>query len=262
MAFCRNCGTQLEEGEGFCPNCGQPIAGIPAPAEPVKSSSGPLVFVIFGRAFKTLMSKPIMLWGISLLGSFLTIAASYFCGIPIFGICISALFEVALAAIFLKGYRKEEIHPADLFATFKDWGTIKRVLTGIGWARLWTFIWSIIPGAGVVFGTIRRCEYSLVPYIVVKHPELNAIEAKDLSTKLTKGHKWQIFLADLLIYAAVFLFNIIYIGLLGVLLMRFYVGYFFVITGVLIDIVIVALLPLFKGIVSAAFYEELKGDEE
>ena len=25
MAFCQNCGTQLNEGSKFCPNCGTPL---------------------------------------------------------------------------------------------------------------------------------------------------------------------------------------------------------------------------------------------
>ena len=264
MAFCKNCGAHVEDGEKFCPDCGKPVEALPAKVEQPekKASGGPLFLVIYGRAFKTLMGKPLMLWGISLLGSLLTYAAIALCGIPILGLCVAVLFEVSLAVIFLKGYRKEEVHPADLFETFKDWKTAKRVLTGMGWSYLWIFVWSIIPCAGWVLGLIKKCEYSLVPYILVKDPELNAIEAKDRSTELTKGYKWQIFLADILVYAFIFLFNVIVVGLLGVLLARFYVGYLFIVTGVLVDVVVAVLLPLFKGIVSAAFYEEITAKKE
>ena len=30
MAFCGKCGTQVGEGEKFCPNCGAPIEAAPA----------------------------------------------------------------------------------------------------------------------------------------------------------------------------------------------------------------------------------------
>ena len=29
--FCNNCGTQLEEGAAFCPNCGSSVSVAPAP---------------------------------------------------------------------------------------------------------------------------------------------------------------------------------------------------------------------------------------
>lgn len=28
MAFCKNCGTQLDDSYKVCPNCGQPVAAI------------------------------------------------------------------------------------------------------------------------------------------------------------------------------------------------------------------------------------------
>ena len=61
MAICKNCGVQIEEGERFCPNCGQAVEAAPAA---VSGSSdvnenrffgilaylGPLVFVpMFAR---------------------------------------------------------------------------------------------------------------------------------------------------------------------------------------------------------------------
>ena len=33
--FCRNCGKQLNDGQRFCPNCGQPQQAAPAPVQPV-----------------------------------------------------------------------------------------------------------------------------------------------------------------------------------------------------------------------------------
>ena len=29
MAFCKNCGTQLDDSYNVCPNCGQPVAAQP-----------------------------------------------------------------------------------------------------------------------------------------------------------------------------------------------------------------------------------------
>ena len=138
MAFCRKCGHQLEDNVSFCPNCGEPTAA-PAASEPVtqapKEESGPLFWRIYGKAFKALMEKPFRLWGISLLGSLLIVIGGALAGfaIPAIAIAISMLFTVSLAAIFLKGYHREQVYCHELFETFKDWPTMKRVLAGMGW---------------------------------------------------------------------------------------------------------------------------------
>ncbi len=41
MAFCPNCGTQVEEGKRFCPNCGTQL-GAPAAPQPPSFDDGPV----------------------------------------------------------------------------------------------------------------------------------------------------------------------------------------------------------------------------
>ena len=41
MAFCPNCGTQVEEGKRFCPNCGTQV-GVPAAPQPPTFDDGPV----------------------------------------------------------------------------------------------------------------------------------------------------------------------------------------------------------------------------
>lgn len=262
MAFCRHCGTQLEDGTSFCPNCGKPTADIPAveTTKQVKEPSGPLFWRIYMKAFSALMEKPFRLWGISLLGSLLTGIFVALAGIavPAFAIAIPWLFTVALAAIFLKGYHREQVYCYELFSTMKDWATIKRVLAGMGWSYLWIFLWALIPIAGPILAIIKGYEYGLVPYILVKKPELNAVKARELSIEKTKGFKGQMFLADLVVYAIIFAAVAILFGL-GMIK---YVGILFLIIMALLLICVGVLLPLFMGIVHAAFYEELIGEEK
>lgn len=261
MAFCRNCGSQINDGAAFCPNCGTATNPNAVPEQKVnKEPRGPLFWRIYTKAFKALMEKPIRLWGISLLGTLLICVGAALCGfsIPVLAIAVATLFTVSLAAIFLKGYQREQVHCTELFETFKDWGTIKRVLTGMGWSYLWIFLWALIPIVGPVFAVIRSYEHGLIPYILVKKPELNAIQARDLSIEKTKGHKWQMFLADLLVGAAI---GVVFAILGGLSAIR-YVGGFFAIIFALLYICVIALLPLFMGLVHAAFYEELIGDDE
>jgi UPF0716 family protein affecting phage T7 exclusion len=66
------------------------------------------------------------------------------------------------------------------------------------------------------------------------------------------------FLADLVVYAMIFVAIAILFGL-GMIK---YIGVLFLIIMVFLMICVGVLLPLFMGIVHAAFYEELIGDEE
>ncbi len=260
MAFCSKCGAQYEDGAEFCPACGRPVGAPPVSAKKTDSGSGPLFWRIYTKAFGALMEKPIRLWGISLLGTLLICIGSMLAGvaIPAIAICIEMLFTVALAAIFLKGYHRQQVYCRELFDTFKDWATIKRVLTGMGWSALWIFLWALIPIVGPIFAIIKGYEHALVPYILVKKPELNAIEARDLSREKTKGFKLQMFLADLVVYALIFIAMLI----LGLLCRIPYAKYLFFIVLFAFTVCVIALLPLFRGIVHAAFYEEIIGDDD
>lgn len=261
MAFCRNCGTQIDDGAAFCPNCGTATNPNAVPAQKqTKEPKGPLFWRIYTKAFKALMEKPIRLWGISLLGSLLICVGSLLAGyaIPALAIAVSMLFTVSLAAIFLKGYHREQVYCHELFETFKDWGTIKRVLTGMGWSYLWIFLWALIPIVGPVFAIIKGYAHGLIPYILVKKPELNAIKARELSIEKTKGYKGQMFLADLIVGLMIG----VTFAILGGLSAIKYVGIFFAIVLVLLYLCVIVLLPLFTGLVHAAFYEELIGEEE
>ena len=261
MAFCRHCGAQIADDVSFCPNCGNATTPVSAPVTKApKQESGPLFWRIYTKAFKALMEKPLRLWGISLLGTFLVFVGSLLAGIaiPALSIAVSMLFSVALAAIFLKGYHREKVYCRELFDTFKDWGTIKRVLTGMGWSYLWIFLWSLIPIVGPIFAIIKSYEHGLVPYILVKKPELNAIQARELSIEKTKGYKGQMFLADLIVLLMIG----VAFGILAGLGSIRYVGVLFLIILVLLWICVAVLLPLFMGIVHAAFYEELIGKDE
>lgn len=215
-----------------------------------------MIMAIYKRAFAILMKKPFRLWGISLLGTFLAGAASAAFGIiPVIGIAIGILFDVALTMILLRGYRGEENPKAvELFDTFKDWATIKRVLCGMGWMMLWIFLWCLIPIVGFIFGIIRTYQYRLTPYILMMEPDVKPTEAIKLSKERTKGWKGKMFGADILIYVFFFVALLI----LGLLSRIPFVGVLFGLITVLFSICFFALIPLFIGLVQAAFYEEIQ----
>ena len=39
MTYCTNCGTQIQEGQSFCPECGTPVGAAPSSAQPTTASA-------------------------------------------------------------------------------------------------------------------------------------------------------------------------------------------------------------------------------
>ena len=216
-----------------------------------------MLMTIYGRALKVLMKKPLKLWGISLLGILLAGVLGGLCGVAIPGLALAVglLIGTSLTMIFLRGYRGEEVTVAQLFACFKDWNTIKRVLLGLAWMWLWIFLWSLIPIVGPIFALIRTYQYRLTPYILVFEPEVPITEAIKISAEKTTGYKLQVWLADfvyiLMFYAAVLVLSLLS-GIPAI-------GGLFILVMVVLFIAFVALAPLFAGLVQAAFYEEITG---
>ena len=210
---------------------------------------------IYSRAFAVLRKKPFLLWGISLLAMLLSALSVPLLGvIPAASIAVSMLLQTAMTLIYLRGYRGEEIAVTQLFDTFKDWKTVKRVLCGMGWASLWIFLWSLIPIVGIVFGIIRMYEYRFVPYILMTRDDVKPTDAIKISKQETMGYKGKMFGADILL-GAVYLGAFLVFTLLGEIP---YLGVLFRILWVLIAIAYGLLAPLFSGIMQAAFYVEIQ----
>ena len=216
-----------------------------------------MIFNIYGKAMSVLVRKPFVLWGISLLELFLSaVAGALFGIIPGVAMCIGWLLSTSMTLIFLHGYRGNKVNVLMLFDCFRDWSTIKRVLCGIGWMNLWIFLWALIPVVGWIFALIRVYRYRLTPYILMQEPNVAPTEAIKLSRQRTEGWKSRMFGADVLIVVAVYVIVLI----LGLLARIRYIGALFGIILFLFIIACVAFLPLFIGLVHAAFYEEIKAE--
>lgn len=215
-----------------------------------------MVMKIYGRAFAVLMRKPLKLWGISLLSVVLMSVGTALCGvaIPILGIALSMLLSTSMTMIYLAGYRGKKVETVQLFSCFKDWETIKRVLLGMGWMLLWVMIWSLIPIVGPFIGIVKAYAFRLTPYILVMEPDVSVTDAIKISEKRTYGYKGKMFLADFLVYILVGAVNLV-LALLGGIR---YIGILFALIGFLFSLASGALMPLFMGLVQAAFYEEIK----
>lgn len=218
-----------------------------------------MAFVILKRAFDVLRKKPFVLWGIAVVYSIILIptVSVAFGAVPGIAFCFVQLLSVGMAMVFYQGYHGENVKLVHLFDAFKDWDTIRRVLCGTLWASLWILLWSLIPIVGFILSVIRMYEYRLVPYILVYEPEVKPTEAIKASKERTYGYKGTMFWADVLtvvIPSCIFGFLVMLAGLtsriavLGALLMLIFILY---------TIAYILFLPLYAGLVQAAFYDEI-----
>ena len=213
-----------------------------------------MIKTIYSRAFSVLAKKPLALWGISLLNTFLIGVFTVLFGIaPGIPIIISILMNTAMTMIYLRGYRGKSVKAVNLFDCFKDWNTIKRVTCGMGWMYLWIFLWSLIPIAGPFIALVRTYQYRLTPYILVLEPEVPITEAHKVSAKRTHGYKFKMWGAEILISLIVSGINLV-LYLLGLIP---YIGVLFSLVSILFSICYAALSPLLLGLIQAAFYEEI-----
>ena len=74
---------------------------------------------------------------------------------------------------------------------FRGWGHKVWTMVLMGVAVMLGFICFIIPGIIIAFA------YSMVPYLLVKHPELSATETLKASRMMMKGHKFDYFYLSL-----------------------------------------------------------------
>lgn len=259
MPFCMNCGKEIAN-EKFCPNCGMPQDGGKPfrPSRQPKVEQGVQAGDLIRKALDVLKQKPLRLWGVSLLCQLLTLLAVLFGVLPIISIPIGLVLNAGMAAVYLAGYRGQEVNADALFAGFKRFF---KVAGGMGWMALWILIWGLIPVAGIVFAIIKSYSYRFVPYIMIQDPDISVTEALRLSMQKTEGYKGRMFLADLLVILAVYVVAAVF-ALLGMIP---YAGVVFQIIGGVVSFAISLVMPLLLGLINAAGYEEFfvkegKGD--
>ncbi|MCR5279200.1 MAG: zinc-ribbon domain-containing protein [Lachnospiraceae bacterium] len=249
MAFCPKCGAEIQDGVQFCSSCGAPISAEAVAAK----ESGSISIEILRRAFTVVMSKPLKLWGLSLLTVFLCGLATTLGGaVPIIGLGIGYVLSLGMSWVYLDGYRGEDVNVDQIFEGFHNfWHS----LAGMGWKDIIILLWSMIPVVGPIFGIINTYAYSLVPYIIREDETRKATDVARESKARTMGYKGKMFLTDLLI-ALVIIACFIVMALLANI----------PVLGVLLDVIILIaiciILPLFCGLVRAAWYEEIMKDRQ
>ena len=209
-----------------------------------------MVVYILKKSLSVLAKKPVLLWGISLLYTVITLLISAAGSpLPLIALPIMLTLTAGMSVVFLDGYNGKPLSSKQLFAGFsKD--NFWRVTGGMCWYYLWSILWAFVP----VVGIIKSYSYRFTPYILITRPEIDATDALKISMMETKGYKLMMFLTDLLIAAAVIVATVLLVVLSAIP----YVGIVFAIITLLFVLALILFLPLFVGLVEAAFYQETK----
>ncbi len=294
MAVCPRCGAALDDSAKFCVVCGASLAapaqaeqgqqqyyqpqqygvnpnqfygyangtdpnmGYPPPpygAAAPAPVDHPTIGEIYSKSFAIIKTKPLLLWGLSLLASLLCVLASVFAWLPILSIPLILVIYVGTVSVFLDSYRGKTVSSEQLFVGFKNFW---HYCGGMAWMLLWIIIWGLIPVAGVVFAVIKAYSYRFVPYILLNNPEISAFDALKESMKQTEGYRGRMFGADAIIIGGIAVAFI----LLILLSMIPYMGIVFYVISILLWIAVSIFCPLVLGLFQAAFYDEISMKNE
>ena len=220
--------------------------------------SDSFMFRSLGLTLKTLMKKPVQLWGLSLLGVILQSLSNVLCAVPpILGMGVSSTLSAGMENVFLDAYHQKDINSKQIFSGFSSGNSFLRIAGGMLWRTLWLFLWALfalIPIVGWVIAPImlvvKGISYSFTPYLLLRKKDISPLDALKRSMEMTKGYRGKIFLTYLICYAA-----LLVIGLLLFLIAK--LGTFAVVLSGLIGLVIGIFCPLFFGVLRAAMFTEV-----
>ena len=220
--------------------------------------SDSFMFRSLGLTLKTLMKKPVQLWGLSLLGVILQSLSNVLCAVPpILGMGVSSTLSAGMENVFLDAYHQKEINSKQIFSGFSSGKSFLRIAGGMLWRMLWLFLWALfalIPIVGWVIApimlVIKGISYSFTPYLLLRKKDISPLDALKRSMEMTKGYRGKIFLTYLICYAA-----LLVVGLL-LFLIGHIPGIGIVLAGI-IGVVIGIFCPLFFGVLRAAMFTEV-----
>ena len=115
----------------------------------------------------------------------LAAVALYILGMPLLTMPLTLGFDYALNRLLVEG---DNHAVGNLFRdSFVRWG---RKVWGMFLMNFFISLWSLLL---IIPGFIKLYAYALTPYILIDNPELSANQAINLSQKMMKGHKFDLF---------------------------------------------------------------------
>lgn len=133
-------------------------------------------------------------WGQPVLTTLVyTLVESAAASIPLAGLLVICPLEFGYKQTFLRmmreGHSDEMV--GDQFDVFNRYG---RYLGGSLLVFLYTFLWTLLL---IVPGIVKSYSYSMTPYIMQDHPEMDSEDCIHESRMMMKGYKWKLFCMDL-----------------------------------------------------------------
>ena len=115
----------------------------------------------------------------------LAAVALYILGMPLLTMPLTLGFDYALNRLLVEGDNRAV---GNLFRdSFGRWG---RKVWGMFLMNFFISLWSLLL---IIPGFIKLYAYALTPYILIDNPEISANQAINLSQKMMKGHKFDLF---------------------------------------------------------------------
>ena len=107
------------------------------------------------------------------------------------GILFSPVVRVGQCRYLIQN-RAGEVGLGTLFSGFTSsyWNTV----SGMFYANLRIFLFTLLL---VIPGIIKAYQYTFVPYLLAENPDMEPARAAEISTLMTDGEKWNIFVLDL-----------------------------------------------------------------
>lgn len=114
-----------------------------------------------------------------------------FVAVVCWGILISPVVRVGQCRYLIQN-RAGEVGLGTLFSGFSNnyWNTVN----GMFYANLRIFLYTLLL---VIPGIIKAYQYTFVPYLLAENPDMEPARAAEISTLMTDGEKWNIFVLDL-----------------------------------------------------------------
>ena len=106
------------------------------------------------------------------------------------GVCLAGYIQLGIAVFSLDVYNKGEVNFTTIFSRFNDLKPIIFIII-LTIAIALGFILLVIPGI------ILALMYSQIFFILADDPDIGIIEAFNLSEKMMRNNKWQLFMLNL-----------------------------------------------------------------
>ena len=116
------------------------------------------------------------------------------CCIPILNLIIGPALNLGIKRIYLGVTQDRKPEVRDSFSGMESFGKAWVLSFLVG---LFTFLWAIIPIAGIWLGIQKRLSYSMSTYILAESPQIGSLEAIEISKRMMHGHKMELFALEL-----------------------------------------------------------------